>query len=80
MEREPMGVCDRCQGYENPSLAVDACVRRGDEVLLIQRKHPPNVGSWGCPGGFMDVGETAEEGALRELRKKPASVDATLAC
>ena len=25
-EGEPMGVCDRCQGYENPSLAVDACV------------------------------------------------------
>ncbi|DAC35416.1 MAG TPA: NUDIX hydrolase [Candidatus Poseidoniales archaeon] len=65
-----MGVCDQCQGYENPSLAVDACVRRGDEVLLIQRKHPPNVGSWGCPGGFMDVGETAEQGALRELEEE----------
>ena len=65
-----MGVCDRCQGYENPSLAVDACERRGDEVLLIQRKHPPNVGAWGCPGGFMDVGETAEEGALRELEEE----------
>ncbi|MDA0878483.1 MAG: NUDIX hydrolase [archaeon] len=68
--RERMALCDRCQGYRNPSLAVDACVRRGDEVLLIQRRHPPNAGAWGCPGGFVDDGETTEDACLRELKEE----------
>ena len=36
-------------------------------VLLIERKHPPFEGMWALPGGFLNMDETLEEAALREL-------------
>jgi 8-oxo-dGTP diphosphatase len=65
-----MTVCDECQGWLNPALAADAAVRRGDEILLIQRKFPPMQGAWALPGGFVDQGETPEHAALRELKEE----------
>ena len=62
-----MVVCDECQGYLNPALAVDACVRKEDSILLVQRKFPPSAGSWVLPGGFVDQGERPEVAVLREL-------------
>ena len=62
-----MVVCDECQGYLNPALAVDACVRKEDSLLLVQRKFPPSAGSWVLPGGFVDQGERPEVAVLREL-------------
>ena len=44
-----MATCDECNGWLNPALAADAAVRRGDTVLLIQRKHPPMQGAWARP-------------------------------
>ncbi|WP_293576206.1 NUDIX hydrolase [Phaeobacter sp.] len=38
-----------------------------DHVILVQRKTPPNAGWWGFPGGHVELGETAEEAAVREL-------------
>lgn len=40
------------------------------EVLLIRRKNPPFEGKWAFPGGFVDMDETLEESALRELREE----------
>ena len=65
-----MATCDACQGWLNPSLAADSAVRRGDSVLLIQRKHPPMVGAWALPGGFVDAGEDPKDAALRELKEE----------
>lgn len=48
-----------------PKLTVDAIVRRGDEILLIERKNEPH--GWALPGGFVDYGETVEHAASREL-------------
>ena len=62
-----MATCDACKGWLNPSLAADSAVRRGDSVLLIQRKHPPMAGAWALPGGFVDAGEDPKDAALREL-------------
>lgn len=50
-----------------PIAAVIAVLLRGDEVLLVSRKNPPDVGLWGFPGGKMDFGETMEAAAVREL-------------
>ena len=58
-----MAQCDEYQGYLNPALAVDACVRQGDSILLVQRKFPPSAGSW--VGWFVDQGERPEEAVLR---------------
>lgn len=50
-----------------PRLAVLAIVARGDQVLLVQRRNPPDAGLWGFPGGKVDFGETVFAAAQREL-------------
>ena len=65
-----MVVCDECQGYLNPALAVDAAVRRQDSILLVRRKYPPNPGSWVLPGGFVDRDEDPEIAVIRELKEE----------
>jgi ADP-ribose pyrophosphatase YjhB (NUDIX family) len=56
--------------YRNPALAVDAAVRRGDSVLLIQRGNEPWKGAWALPGGFVDYGEDPFDAVLRELEEE----------
>ena len=54
-----------------PALTTDCVVfdARG-YVLLIRRKHEPFKGSYALPGGFVDVGETVEDGCRRELKEE----------
>jgi 8-oxo-dGTP diphosphatase len=40
---------------------------RHDRLLLVQRKVAPRIGEWCLPGGFMELDETPEAAALREL-------------
>ncbi len=60
--------------YPRPSLTVDAAVfkKMGQvlEILLIQRKNDPYKGKWALPGGFMDMDETLEQAAHRELAEE----------
>ncbi|MHB8586240.1 MAG: NUDIX domain-containing protein [Thermoplasmatota archaeon] len=51
----------------SPRLAADAVLIKGEEVLLVRRKYDPYAGSWAIPGGFVEVGETTEAAAVREL-------------
>lgn len=74
MGSEPMAVCDECKGWLNPALAADSAVRRGDEVLLIQRKYPPMKGAWAFPGGFVEQGENPIDAAVRELEEETGLV------
>ena len=57
--------------YPRPAVTVDMAVvrKKGDgyELLLIQRKYDPFAGKWALPGGFVDMDETVEEAADREL-------------
>ncbi len=39
-------------------------------LLLIQRGHEPSKGRWSLPGGRIEVGESAEEAAVREVREE----------
>ncbi|MBL8538470.1 MAG: NUDIX hydrolase [Hyphomonadaceae bacterium] len=56
---------------KTPLLTVDCVVfDRAGRLLLIKRAHPPFKGKYALPGGFVDVGETVEAAALRELKEE----------
>lgn len=62
-----------------PLLTVDIIVELVDHdepcIILIERKHPPY--GWALPGGFVDVGETLAQAAVREA-KEEISLDVQL--
>jgi ADP-ribose pyrophosphatase YjhB (NUDIX family) len=61
-------VCADCGhvAYENPKLIVGSVVVAEDAVLLCRRAIEPRRGFWTLPAGFLELGETIEEGAMRE--------------
>jgi ADP-ribose pyrophosphatase YjhB (NUDIX family) len=65
--RERM-VCSDCGyiAYENPKVVVGAVVVAEEAVLLCRRAIEPRHGFWTLPAGFLELGETLEEGAARE--------------
>ena len=72
--------CSRCSRpiYENPIPA--AClmvINNPSQLLLVQRSVEPQKGLWCLPGGFIELGEDAEEGALRELAEE-TGLDGTI--
>lgn len=60
--------------YKNPAMTVDILVltihQEQLEILLISRKKPPFKGSWAIPGGFVEIDETLETAAKRELEEE----------
>ena len=50
-----------------PIAAVGVVLVEGDRVLLIERDRPPGAGLWSIPGGKVELGESLEQAALREL-------------
>lgn len=61
-------VCGDCGfiRYENPKIIAGAVVTYEDRFLLCKRAIEPRRGFWTLPAGFMELGETPEEGAARE--------------
>ncbi len=59
--------------YPRPAVTADCVVITKEEepkVLLIQRGIDPYKGCWAFPGGFMNMDETTEECAIRELEEE----------
>jgi len=52
---------------KRPIPSVAACVFKDNKVLLIRRATPPSLGKWSVPGGVIELGETFEDTAKREL-------------
>jgi len=56
---------------KTPGLTTDCVVfDANNRVLLIRRKNPPFKGQYALPGGFVEIGETVEEGCRRELMEE----------
>jgi len=61
-------VCPACGmvHYENPLNVVGTVPVWGDRLLLCQRAIEPRYGFWTLPAGFLELGETTAQGAVRE--------------
>lgn len=67
--------------YPRPAVTADCVVITKEplpKVLLIQRGAAPYKGAWAFPGGFMNMDETTEECAIRELEEETGLKVATV--
>ena len=70
--------CEACGEvhYQNPKLVVGSIPESDDKLLLCRRAIEPCYGLWTLPAGYLENGETAADGAIREtLEEAQARVD-----
>lgn len=71
-----------CYEYPRPAVSSDCVIFAFDgkqlNVLLIERKNDPFKGYWAFPGGFLEMDETSEQCARRELEEETGIKDACL--
>jgi len=62
-------VCPECTfiDYANPKVVVGAVVRWDNRIVLCRRAISPRPGFWTIPAGYLELHETAQAGALREV-------------
>ncbi len=65
-------VCADCGhiDYQNPKVVVGTVVTRDDKILMCRRAIEPRRGFWTLPAGYLELGETLEEGASREAMEE----------
>lgn len=73
-------VCDNCGyiHYQNPNIICGAIVVHDDKVLLCKRAIEPQYGLWTLPAGFMEIGESVEDGAKRETVEEADAIATNL--
>ncbi len=67
-DSRPRFLCEGCDTvhYQNPRVVTGCIVCWEDRVLLCKRDIEPRRGYWTLPAGYLENGETAEAGAIRE--------------
>jgi ADP-ribose pyrophosphatase YjhB (NUDIX family) len=68
-ERLICGDCGFVQ-YDNPKIVVGAVASWQGRVLMCRRAIEPGRGKWTIPAGYMELGETPEQGAAREAMEE----------
>jgi ADP-ribose pyrophosphatase YjhB (NUDIX family) len=68
----PRFVCDACATvhYQNPRIVVGCVPEHAGRILLCRRAIEPRRGYWTIPAGFMENGETLQQGAAREAQEE----------
>jgi ADP-ribose pyrophosphatase YjhB (NUDIX family) len=71
----PRYVCNACGTvhYENPKVVVGCIPVWKEKILLCRRAIEPGHGKWTLPAGYLENGETAEQGAVRETFEEAGS-------
>lgn len=63
-----------CYKYPHPAVTADCIVYNIEgetlRILLIKRKNEPYKDFWAFPGGFVNIDESAEVAAIRELKEE----------
>jgi len=64
--------CQQCRRvhYQNPVMVVGCVPEWAGEILLCKRAIEPRHGTWTLPAGYLENGETVENGARRELMEE----------
>ena len=64
--------CPKCKTihYQNPKPTATLICLKNDKILFVKRAFDPGKGQWSLPGGFLELGETLEQGAKRELKEE----------
>tara|TARA_Y100000590_G_scaffold460630_1_gene620372 strand:- start:3307 stop:3756 length:450 start_codon:yes stop_codon:yes gene_type:complete len=64
--------CPACKTihYQNPKPTATLICIKDNQILLAKRAFEPAKGSWALPGGFIELGETPEQAAKRELKEE----------
>ena len=76
----PRFVCETCQviHYINPKIVAGCIPEWEDKILLCRRAIEPRLGYWTFPAGFMEIGESTEQAAIREtMEEAQAEVEIT---
>jgi ADP-ribose pyrophosphatase YjhB (NUDIX family) len=65
-------ICADCGfvDYRNPKVVVGSVIVSNGQVLMCRRAIEPRKGFWTLPAGYMELGETLEEGAAREAMEE----------
>jgi ADP-ribose pyrophosphatase YjhB (NUDIX family) len=68
----PRFVCEACGTihYHNPKIVVGCVPEHEGRILLCKRAIEPRLGFWTVPAGFMENGETLQQGAARECHEE----------
>lgn len=71
-DNRPRFCCANCGAihYENPKMVLGTIPAWEDRVLLCRRAIEPRHGYWTLPAGFMENGETTDQGAERETQEE----------
>jgi len=71
-DNRPRYVCPQCGmiHYENPRMVVGCIPVWEEKILICRRAIEPRHGLWTVPAGFMENGETLEQGAMRETEEE----------
>jgi len=71
-DNRPRHVCPGCNAihYQNPRIVTGTVCTWGERILLCKRAIEPRYGYWTLPAGFLEIGESVGDGAVRETTEE----------